>query len=137
MFSIGRLRSPTMIAQCWMLWPHAGQSIDPGAVGERQPGFGGTERLMPIQADFRIRRLGSKARSTVLLALGICIAHSGLQAQKRSSTVPNAGGYRIAGTVLNSATGEPVQRALVSALGEDDNHSIASVVSDADGHFAF
>ena len=92
---------------------------------------------MPIQADFRIRRLGSKARSTVLLALGICIAHSGLQAQKRSSTVPNAGGYRIAGTVLNSATGEPVQRALVSALGEDDNHSIASVVSDADGHFAF
>lgn len=60
-----------------------------------------------------------------------------LPAQKKNSTVPNARGYRIAGTVLNTATGEPVQRAVVSALAEDDNHSIASVVSDAEGHFAF
>jgi carboxypeptidase family protein len=60
-----------------------------------------------------------------------------LSAQEKNSTVPHAGGYRIAGTVLNTATGDPVQRAVVSALAVDDNHSIASVVSDAEGHFAF
>ncbi len=60
-----------------------------------------------------------------------------LAAQEKNSTAPHAGGYRIAGTVLNAATGDPIQRAVVSVLAEDDNHSIASVVSDAEGHFAF
>jgi len=57
-------------------------------------------------------------------------------AQNKPAAASNAGSYRIAGTVVNVATGEPIQRAVVSALGQDQIHSIASVVSDAQGHFA-
>lgn len=48
-----------------------------------------------------------------------------------------SGPYRMAGTVTNAATGEPVGRALVAILAESDSHAVATVVSDGEGHFAF
>ncbi len=50
---------------------------------------------------------------------------------------PATGPYRIAGTVVNGATGEPVQRATVALLAEGDSHTVASVASDGEGRFAF
>lgn len=44
--------------------------------------------------------------------------------------------YRIAGTVVNAVSGEPVRRATVAVLGEEDGRTILSVQSDNDGHFS-
>ena len=82
---------------------------------------------------FRISRI---SRGVLPIAWAIGLAGSTLAAQKSPAAATSAHGYRIAGTVINGTTGDPIQRALVSALAEDDRHSIASVVSDAQGHFA-
>ena len=47
-----------------------------------------------------------------------------------------SGPYRIAGVLVNAATGEPVRRATVEALKSDDSHAVASCVTDNDGRFA-
>ena len=44
--------------------------------------------------------------------------------------------YRIAGTIVNAASGAPVRRASVAVLSEEDSHTIASVESDDEGHFS-
>jgi hypothetical protein len=44
--------------------------------------------------------------------------------------------YRVAGTIVNSATGEPVRRATVAVLSEEDSHTVAAVASDGEGHFS-
>jgi len=45
--------------------------------------------------------------------------------------------YRIAGTVVNAATGEPVRRATVALLSEENRNTVQSVVTDDEGNFAF
>ena len=50
--------------------------------------------------------------------------------------LPQAALSRITGTVVNSASGEPVQRVTVSALSTSDHRTIASVESGNDGRFA-
>jgi hypothetical protein len=54
------------------------------------------------------------------------------------SPVLNAtsGLYRIAGVLVNSATGEPIRRATVEALNADDSHAVALCVTDNEGRFA-
>ena len=47
-----------------------------------------------------------------------------------------AGLYTIAGTVVNSGSGEPLRHATVAALSEEDSHTVAAVESDSEGHFA-
>jgi hypothetical protein len=47
-----------------------------------------------------------------------------------------AGHYRIAGTVVNAVSGEPVRRATVAVLGLEDGRTILSAQSDNDGHFS-
>jgi hypothetical protein len=49
---------------------------------------------------------------------------------------PTNGLYRIAGRVVNAATGEPVRHATVAVLAEEDSHTIASAESDSEGRFA-
>lgn len=49
----------------------------------------------------------------------------------------NAGAYRIAGTVIDSSSGDPVQRAVVSLLAASDSRPVASTVTDSEGRFAF
>ena len=44
--------------------------------------------------------------------------------------------YRIAGTVVNAASGASVRRASVAVLSEEDSHTIAAVESDDEGHFS-
>jgi hypothetical protein len=50
--------------------------------------------------------------------------------------LPQAALYRIAGTVVNAATGEPAQRVTVSALSSSDHRTVASVETGNDGRFA-
>jgi hypothetical protein len=50
--------------------------------------------------------------------------------------VKPASGYRIAGTVVNAASGEPVRHATVSVLAEEGQQLLASVESDDDGRFS-
>jgi uncharacterized protein (DUF2141 family) len=53
-----------------------------------------------------------------------------------AASVSTSGLYRIAGTVVNAVTGEPVRRANVAVLSEADSHTVASVQSGNDGQFA-
>ena len=51
-------------------------------------------------------------------------------------TLPQAALYRIAGTVVNAATGEPVPRVTVAALSASDHQPVALLVTGDDGRFA-
>jgi 5-hydroxyisourate hydrolase-like protein (transthyretin family) len=53
--------------------------------------------------------------------------------QPQTASIP--GSYRIAGVLVNSSTGAPVQRATVEALKEDDSHAVASCATDSEGRF--
>ena len=53
------------------------------------------------------------------------------------SQAVKAPGYRIAGTVLNAATNEPIRRATVSLLSEAERQMVASVETDNEGRFSF
>ncbi|MGA2807495.1 MAG: carboxypeptidase-like regulatory domain-containing protein [Terracidiphilus sp.] len=64
------------------------------------------------------------------------LAQNAPPARPRAAIAKAAGGYRIAGTVVNAATGEPVRRATVAVLSEEDSHTVGAVESDSDGHFA-
>jgi hypothetical protein len=44
--------------------------------------------------------------------------------------------YRIAGTVVNSVSGEPIPRAAVALLDVESHRTVAAAVSDKDGHFS-
>jgi hypothetical protein len=64
----------------------------------------------------------------------IATATSGL-AQAAPAITP-ATVYRIAGTVVNAVTGEPVPRANVAVLSESNREMIESVVTDNEGRFS-
>jgi hypothetical protein len=66
------------------------------------------------------------------------LAQSGqpVQSAVARSSSPTDGLYRIAGTMVNAVTGEPLRHATVAALSEEDSHTIASVETGDDGHFA-
>jgi len=91
---------------------------------------------MQIRANLPIELRGTMLPGAAQMALVIAIVCAPVIAQIKPAPASDSSGYRIAGTVLNIATGEPIQRAIVSALGQDENHAIASVLSDAQGHFA-
>lgn len=63
---------------------------------------------------------------TVLLLFIVC-ARSGAQSAL----------YRIAGTVVDSISGNPLERASVSLLETENDHILATTRSDNNGHFAF
>ena len=73
----------------------------------------------------------------VLAAGAMALAQSAAPAGARPAYVPPAArGYRIAGTVVNAANGEPLSRATVTALIEADRQAVASVETDNEGRFA-
>jgi hypothetical protein len=51
------------------------------------------------------------------------------------STAAQTGSYRVAGTVVNAATGEPVSGAMVALLTIEDSATFAATESGADGRF--
>jgi 5-hydroxyisourate hydrolase-like protein (transthyretin family) len=61
---------------------------------------------------------------------------AGLPAISQTAPRPTTGPYRIAGRVVNAATGEPLRRATVAALADEDSHLLQSVQTDADGRFS-
>jgi hypothetical protein len=65
------------------------------------------------------------------VAIFLLSATAGAQPAPKPAT-----GYRISGTVVNAASGEPVRRATVTALSEADFHEIESVETDNEGRFA-
>ncbi len=71
-----------------------------------------------------------------VLISGVAFAQA--QNAQPPSVAANAlsGPYRIAGIVVNAATGDPVRRATVEALNEDDSRAVASCRTDNDGRFA-
>jgi 5-hydroxyisourate hydrolase-like protein (transthyretin family) len=52
------------------------------------------------------------------------------------SAAADTGVYRIAGKIVNAATGAPLRHATVAVLSEENSHTIAAVESDSDGHFS-
>ncbi len=75
----------------------------------------------------------------LLLTGAVAGARAGASAGSRPdhpSAAKAAVGYRIAGTVVSAASGEPVRRATVTALSEADFHEIESVETDNEGRFA-
>jgi 5-hydroxyisourate hydrolase-like protein (transthyretin family) len=69
-------------------------------------------------------------RTALFLAAAAIGAHS-------QSVPKTTSGYRIAGTVVNAASGEPVRRATVSVLSDEPNgQTIESVETDNDGRFS-
>ncbi|MFZ0746133.1 MAG: carboxypeptidase-like regulatory domain-containing protein [Terracidiphilus sp.] len=78
----------------------------------------------------------TKLNLPMKISLLLAIAAVTALAQTAPPGAPNTGAYRIAGTVVNAVTGEPVRRATVAVLDEKDSQTIASAVSDGNGHFA-
>jgi hypothetical protein len=74
----------------------------------------------------------------VFLATAACLpALSQLAPQAPPRPIHSATGlYRIAGTVVNAVTGEPVRRATVAVLAEANSHTVKSVESGSDGRFS-
>lgn len=56
-------------------------------------------------------------------------------AAQGQAAAPTGGKYRIAGTVTNPATGEPVRHAAVSLIDENQRNALREVETDAEGHF--
>jgi len=95
----------------------------------------------------RLCRMGGKAQHSrhclafwslyfvfLLGALSALAQPSPTNASRPAST--SSGLYRIAGTVVNAITGDPLHHAMVAALSEEDSHTVAAVVSDDEGHFS-
>lgn len=59
-----------------------------------------------------------------------------LPALAQSNSTPQAGAYRIAGTVVNAVTGEAVRGATIAVLADADSRRIAETQSGSDGHFS-
>jgi uncharacterized surface anchored protein len=77
------------------------------------------------------------APTCILFALLVSIPLLAQPAPQNSPHTTSSNLYRIAGTVVNSTSGEPLRRATVAVLSEEDSHTIAAVESDDDGHFSF
>jgi 5-hydroxyisourate hydrolase-like protein (transthyretin family) len=71
-----------------------------------------------------------------ILICGIAFATAQNAQPPSAATNAMSGPYRIAGVLLNAATGEPVRRAIVEVLKEDDSRAVASCITDNDGRFA-
>ncbi len=76
-------------------------------------------------------RRATNPLGTIFLALA-----SMASAGQTSDSPLAAGVYRIAGTVENAVTGEPVLGATIAVLAVEDGHRLAAAQSGNDGHFA-
>jgi hypothetical protein len=81
-------------------------------------------------------RTGRHRQGIALFLAMTCATALPQSAPSPSTRASTSGLYRIAGTVVNAVTGEPVRRAAVAVLAEEDSHTVESVESDNDGHFS-
>jgi Carboxypeptidase regulatory-like domain len=89
--------------------------------------------MLPTVHSISLHRLHSIALMLAITALQ-AIAQQSAKAPIHSTT--SASLYTIAGTIVNSASGEPLRHATVAALSEEDSHTIAAIESDSQGHFS-
>jgi 5-hydroxyisourate hydrolase-like protein (transthyretin family) len=89
---------------------------------------------MKRTSDGICHRVCSTIPTLCVAAFFIAAATGGL-AQAAPAITP-ATVYRIAGTVVNAVTGEPVRRATVAVLSETNREMIESVVTDNEGRFS-
>ncbi|MGP8252798.1 MAG: carboxypeptidase regulatory-like domain-containing protein [Terracidiphilus sp.] len=77
------------------------------------------------------------SQRVTIAAVAAAFALTSAFAQSSSTrTAPAAQGYRVAGTVVNATTGEPVRGAAVALLTVEDSHAVASTESGDDGQFS-
>ncbi len=72
--------------------------------------------------------------ASVVAAMALTAAHA--QTAPAVRTTPAAQGYRVAGTVVNATTGEPVRGAAVALLTVENSQVVASTESGDDGQFS-
>jgi len=72
----------------------------------------------------------------LMLAMAALPAVAQTPARTPIHSSASAGLYTIAGTIVNSASGEPLRHATVAALSEEDSHTVAAVESDREGRFS-
>ena len=72
----------------------------------------------------------------MLAAFGVYSASLTPSSAQNPSAAPASGPYRIAGSLLNANTGEPLRRATVEALNPDNGKAIASNITDSEGRFS-
>jgi hypothetical protein len=92
----------------------------------------------------KLASLSSKARAAIALCLFACLFSSlPTLAQGNTAAVTAAdfatasnGLYRIAGTVINAITGEPVPRAAVAIPNLSQSQIVQTALSDGNGHFS-
>lgn len=98
-----------------------------GALAAEACFSGAFPKVLPFSA-------ASKALLPVSLALLLAFSVPGFA--QAASGAAMTGPYRIAGTVINAVTGEPVRGAQVALLTVEDSQMFASTESGEDGHFA-
>jgi hypothetical protein len=76
-------------------------------------------------------------RMPQLCRLGVCACAVTLLCASLHAQQKTEGPYRISGTVVNAATGEPLNRAGVSIVLSSDFSPVQSIQTGADGRFAF
>jgi 5-hydroxyisourate hydrolase-like protein (transthyretin family) len=84
-----------------------------------------------------IRKQGSRgfaARLRALLQVTILLALAAVCGAQRAAYQPQS--YKVAGTVVNTVTGEPVRGATVKLLSQQENTALSTVKTDEEGHFA-
>jgi hypothetical protein len=115
------------------------QRLKPMSVSQR---FAARLKSCPFKAgQMAVQKSSSAAFFPRGVALLLAAGMAALAQGKPSTASPPAhpaaaAGYRIAGTVVNAATEEPVRRATVTALSEADFHEIELVETDNEGRFA-
>jgi len=72
----------------------------------------------------------------ILLSGAGALAQSAASGATQAAPQKTASGYRIAGTVVNAGTGEPVSRAMVTVLNEANRETVGSAETDNEGRFA-
>jgi 5-hydroxyisourate hydrolase-like protein (transthyretin family) len=75
-------------------------------------------------------------RTSMVLALLLTVDALSTQGQSAQAATAMSGPYRVAGTVVNTVTGAPVQGAMVALLTVQDSHTFAATESGDDGRFA-
>jgi len=81
--------------------------------------------------------MAREALSVILLVCEIVLLLASVPAWAQNAPSAQTALYRIAGTVVNAVTGEPVRGAFVAVLAQADSRTVASAISGNDGHFAF
>ncbi len=82
-------------------------------------------------------RIATRGLAGILVCSAMLVTAQYRSSYSRTTTsAAKPGQYRIAGVLVNAATGEPVSHATVQALEVADSHAVALCITDNEGRFA-